>query len=201
MFVARERNRSADGQSDLGLMRRVAAADARAQRVLAHRLAPRVQRLTARLLANRADADDAAQISLMEILRSAGGFREEASIERWADRITVRAALRYAREQRRRSFRLLGAFDIDELRGQAAPRSDEQTPRPITDYLAELPDARREVLVLKHALGYTAEEIAELTDKPVGTVKDRLVAARKQLRKLIQREIRIGVPTGGNKDG
>ena len=46
--------------------------------------------------------------------------------------------------------------------------------------------------MLKHALGYTTEEIAELTDKPVGTVKDRLVAARKQIRRLITRELKLG---------
>jgi RNA polymerase sigma-70 factor (ECF subfamily) len=201
MQVARERYAGPDGQSDLGLMRRVASADPRAQRVLAHRLAPRVQRLSARLLANRADADDAAQIALMEILRSAGGFREEASIERWADRITVRTTLRYAREQRRRSFSLTTTLDADELRGDSAGRAHDETPRPIKDYLAELPDARREVLVLKHALGYTAEEIAELIGKPVGTVKDRLVSARKQLRKLILRELRIGTSGGDDKHG
>ena len=71
-------------------MRLVAGGDTHAQRVLAHRLAPRIQRVAHRLLANGADADDAAQIALMEILRSAATYREESSIERWADRIAVR---------------------------------------------------------------------------------------------------------------
>jgi DNA-directed RNA polymerase specialized sigma24 family protein len=45
---------------------------------------------------------------------------------------------------------------------------------------------------MKHSLGYTTQEIAELTNSPVGTIKDRLVAARKQLRKLIGRDMRLG---------
>ena len=72
--------------SDLGFMKLVAGGDPHAQRVLAHRLAPRVQRIAQRLLANKADADDAAQVALMEVLRSAANFREESSIERWASR-------------------------------------------------------------------------------------------------------------------
>ena len=40
------------------------------------------------------------------------------------------------------------------------------------------------------ALGYTIEEIAELTDAPVGTVKDRLVVARRELRSMLEREAR-----------
>src|SRR5262245_56850771 len=88
--------------ADLSLMKRVAAADKHAQRVLAHRLAARVRRISQRLLSNRADADDAAQLALIEILRSAATYRDISTIERWADRITVRTVLRHAREQRRR---------------------------------------------------------------------------------------------------
>ena len=187
--------------SDLGLMRRVGAGDAHAQRVLAHRLAPRVQRLSRRLV-GRNECDDAAQLALMEILRSAGGFREESTIERWADRITVRTVLRHARDQRRRPW-LLG-LDVDAmmhsvpdtLSPKAHTRTRDETPRSVDEYLAELPAARREALVLKHALGYTTEEIAELMDKPVGTIKDRLVAARRQLRKTIRRELRVGASAG-----
>lgn len=180
--------------SELGLMKLVAAGDTRAQRVLAHRLAGRVQRVAQRLLSNRADAEDAAQLSLIEILRSAESFRDESSIERWADRIAVRTTLRYARDQRRKPWALGGSrVDPDSTRSEAPPpNTDEDTPRKLQEYLDALPEPRREVLVLKHALGYTTEEIAELIDKPVGTVKDRLVAARKQIRKLITRELRIG---------
>jgi len=190
------------GSSELGLMRRVADGDPRAQRVLAHRLAPRVQRVARRLLANRADAEDAAQVSLMEILRSAGSFREEASIERWADRIAVRTSLRLARDQRRPPWSFGSAIEADDLGAPApAPPDPGDTPRALMEYLAELPAARREVLVMKHALGYTTEEIAEMTGKPVGTVKDRLVAARKQVRKLIQRELRLGARKGDRDVG
>lgn len=200
MHVVSGRSRINAAQSDLALMKLVAGGDAHAQRVLAHRLAPRVQRVARRLLANRADADDAAQVALMEILRSAQSYREEASIERWADRIAVRTSLRQVREQRRRGW-LLGSSnnDAEDLRPtEPTEPTHEETPRPLEEYLNELPKARREVLVLKHALGYSTDEIAELVDKPVGTIKDRLVAARKQIRRSIMRELRIGASGSGS---
>ncbi|MEY4577737.1 MAG: hypothetical protein RL701_2440 [Pseudomonadota bacterium] len=183
--------------ADLSLMRRVATADRHAQRVLAHRLAARVQRISRRLIRNQADADDASQMALIEILRSAGTYQDISSIERWADRITVRTVLRHARSQRRMPWQqLTGLVDAESVSApapeEAAP--DEATPRPVDEYLAELPAARREVLVMKHSLGYTTQEIAELTKNPVGTIKDRLVAARKQLRKLIGRDLRVRTP-------
>ncbi|HKP62455.1 MAG TPA: sigma-70 family RNA polymerase sigma factor [Polyangiales bacterium] len=186
--------------ADLSLMKRVAAADKHAQRVLAHRLAARVRRISQRLLSNRADADDASQLALIEILRSAATYKDISTIERWADRITVRTVLRHAREQRKRLWQLGTLIDIDSI-GSATERtpSPEATPRSVEEYLSELPAARREVLVMKHSLGYTTEEIAELTDNPVGTVKDRLVAARKQLRKLIVRDMRLWGARGGQE--
>lgn len=182
-------------------MKRVASSDRHAQRVLAHRLAARVKRICQRLLHNRADSDDASQLALIEILRSAGTYKDISSIERWADRITVRTALRHARDQRRRLWHIGGMIDVDTLGAHVEEEAEAPaTPRAVEDYLSELSPARREVLVMKHSLGYTTEEIAELTDKPIGTVKDRLVAARKQLRKLIVRDARSrGRPHGSDR--
>ena len=183
-------------EADQALMRRVAAGDPRAQRVLAQRLAPRIQRLAARLLSGHPDADDAAQNALVEVLKSAHTYAERARLERWADRVAARTILRFAREQRR-PWRLRSSIEVDDV---ATASNDEhlndETPKRLTTYLARLSDQRREVLMLKHGLDYTTEEIAELVGAPVGTVKDRLVAARKQLRKLIQRDQNLGVRQG-----
>ena len=112
--------------ADLSLMRRVAAADRHAQRVLAHRLAARVQRISRRLIRNQADADDASQIALIEILRSAGTYQDISSIERWADRITARTVIRYARNQRRMPWQqLTGLVDAETV---SAPPPDESPP-------------------------------------------------------------------------
>src|SRR5262245_20928484 len=187
--------------ADLSLMKRVAAADKHAQRVLAHRLAARVRRISQRLLSNRADADDASQLALLEILRSAATYKDISTIERWTDRITVRTVSRAATEQRRRLWQLGGLIDLDNTGASSEPPpATATTPRAVEEYLAELPAARREVLVMKHSLGYTTEEIAELTNKPVGTIKDRLVTARKQIRKLILRDLRLGM-RGDGKQG
>lgn len=186
---------------DLRLMGLVAAGNRHAQRLLAHRLATRVLRITRRLLQNGADADDAAQQAIVEILQSAGTYSGEAVIERWADRVTARTAMRYIREQRRRPWELLQLVQEQDLpTSLPPPNNQEETPRHLDEYLSKLARPRREVIVLKHVFGYTVEEIAELTETPLGTVKDRLIAARRQLRKMIQRELAIGAPREGRSD-
>ena len=56
--------------------------------------------------------------------------------------------------------------------------------------LNRLSHERFQAFVLHHGLDYTVDEIAELTGSPPGTIKDRLVMARKQLRKLLRGEAR-----------
>jgi len=184
-------------QDDLRLMTLVAAGNVEATNTVARRLSSRVRRLSRGILRNEALADDAAQIALVEILQSAKTFGGRSSLERCADRITARISLRQARDERRRS-NLVDSFDDPESSAmpvsEREPSSDvrSETARPLDEYLLALPPEQREALVLKHSLGYTVEEIAELTEVPTGTVKDRLVTARRRIRRLIQRDITIG---------
>ena len=163
---------------------------------------PRIARIARALLRHAADADDATQASLLEILRCADTHRGEGSFEAWADRITVRTTLRLARQRRVRSLRI----DETEPDALAAGPPDtslrEGLPRDVAEYLAELPETRRTALVLRHALGYSIEEVAELTGVSPNTVKDRLLAAREQVRKRVRQEIVCGPMgrTSGRKD-
>jgi RNA polymerase sigma-70 factor (ECF subfamily) len=175
----------------------VAAGQVEATNTVARRLSGRVRRLARVVCRNDALADDAAQTALVEILRSAHTYGARSSLERWADRITARITIRHARDERRR-FQMTDSLDEPEAAEPQALDSDPsdgprtETPRPLEDYLAALPEAQRQALVMKHSLGYTVEEIAEQTDVPVGTVKDRLVTGRRQVRRLIQRDLTIG---------
>jgi RNA polymerase sigma-70 factor (ECF subfamily) len=55
-------------------------------------------------------------------------------------------------------------------------------------FLTRLASVKREAFVLRYALGYRVKEIAEVMGVPTGTVKDRLVSARRQLRVMADRE-------------
>jgi hypothetical protein len=87
---------------DVELMQSCARRDPAAQREVASRLVARVRRLSRLLLKEPVEAEDAAQLALLEILQSASGFRRAGCLEAWADRITARTTLRLARELRAR---------------------------------------------------------------------------------------------------
>jgi RNA polymerase sigma-70 factor, ECF subfamily len=174
---------------DLELMQACARKDPSAQRELALRLVGRVRRLSRLLLREPVEAEDAAQLALLEILQSASGFRRAGSLEAWADRITARTTLRLARELRTRRSFLHNILDVEgffeHLPGlSTAPAAGSS----LDTFLARITPLRREAFVLKYAVGYSFEEIAELTHAPLGTVKDRIACARQQLRGMIERE-------------
>lgn len=171
----------------LELTSRVSGADPDAQRDLVVRLLGRVRRTVTALLRSDPEADDAMQVSMIEILQAASTYRGEGSLERWADRIAVRATLRLVRERRMRGAHV--DDDADPAALPAPPADDAAiTPRAVARWLESLPEARRTCLVLRHVHGYSVEEIAELTNASPNTVKDRLLQGRAQLRKILRRD-------------
>ena len=168
----------------------VATGDPVAQRAVVERLRRRVHAIALSVLGNVPDAEDAAQSGMLEILKSAGSFRGD-NLMGWADRIAVRTAMRHARQRRVRAARQ-AQTEVEEL-GELGvePLPHRGLPRPLLEYLGELPEARRVVLVLRHVVGYSIAEIAELTEVSPNTVKDRLTQARTELRKRLRRDLVI----------
>lgn len=167
---------------DAELMARVALGEPAAQALLVRRLLRRVQRLCRALLRNGHDAQDAAQVSMLEIFQSARSFRGDSSVERWADRITVRTALRTSRSEKRAQ-----RLPVDlELRRTSAAAGEETVLA--QEYLGRISERQRTVLILRHGFEYSIEEIAELAGISPNTVKDRLLRGRGLMRKMVRRE-------------
>ena len=125
----------------------------------------------------------------MEILRSASAYRGD-SLFAWADRIAVRTAVRYARQRRVRAAHVDADADPEAANSAPGPAASQHAiARPVLEYLSELPEARRTALVLRHVMGYSVNEIAGLTDTSPNTVKDRLLQARRQVRRSIRRDL------------
>lgn len=153
-----------------------------AQRAAVRRLLPRVERLCRALLRNREDSEDAAQLSVLEILKSAGSFRGESSLERWADRLTARTALRSVQAERRAHKLPVDMEPPHTLDGTGESALLAQ------QYLDRLSERQRSVLLLRHAFELSIDEIAELIGISPNTVKDRLLRARSTLRQMVRND-------------
>jgi RNA polymerase sigma-70 factor (ECF subfamily) len=183
---------NAKPKDHLELVSLAAAGDAQARRELVLRLQGRVRSVALAILGNAHDAEDAMQAIMVEVLASTGGYRGD-NLLAWADRIAARTAMRHARQRRVRAAQCETSGDLEDLSLSSTAQSfpEHDIPRPLIEYLAELPEARRVTLVLRHVMDYSIEEIAELTSTSQNTVKDRLLHARAQMRRLIRRDLSI----------
>ncbi len=158
-----------------------------AQRALVLRLMAHVRRTVRSLLGGDAEADDALQIAMIEVLASVTSYRGDASLERWSGRIAARTSLRLLRERRTRTGRIDAERETSEIAQPAPLDAARLAPGAILDHLEALPEERRTCLVLRHVHGYSVEEIAAMTGVSPNTVKDRLVQGRARLRQLVRR--------------
>jgi RNA polymerase sigma-70 factor (ECF subfamily) len=170
-------------------MAAIASGDREAQRVLLERLTARIRRIARLLLQDAADAEDAAQVALLKILASVKTLHDTDTLEHWADRIAVRVALQHAKRERRRKG-ILRRWLIPERLPWGQDARSYPVEGNIEDMLRRLSGPQREAFVLRHMLEYTVTEIAELTGTPRGTVKNRLISARKLLRQVLELQTR-----------
>ena len=171
--------------SDPILVRRVKDGDQLALAALCARHAERVHRIALHVLRDPEDANDAAQESMVKLVRRVEQFRGDSQFSTWLHRLVVNtckdvAQARWAAE--RRTEPLLDdtrvAWDGDPARALAAA----ETRRELGACLAELPAAQASVLALKDAFDASFEEISEATGLPVGTAKCYAHRGRNSLR-------------------
>src|SRR5690606_24744805 len=129
------------------------------------------------------DAADVVQETLLAAFRRADGYRGDASVRTWLHRILVNACIdRIRRENRHRTVPLPEA----EPRERGADvASDVVTRLSVDAALAELPAHQRVAVVLVDVHGWPVEEVAQVLEVPVGTVKSRSARARLRLGALL----------------
>jgi len=161
-----------------------AAGDIGALNVLLVTVRPEVLRVCTRLLANREDAEEACQDTLLAVARGLPRFEGRSAFRTWMYRL----ATNRARSAYRRS-RPAGTTDsTDVLADVADPRRISvvaSTRLDLIDALARLRPELAEAVSLCDVLGLSYAEIALLHQVPEGTVKSRIHQARRELRKLL----------------
>ena len=184
----RERGLDYASLSDPVLVTRAKAGDAEALEALCVRHAPRVERLAKHLLRDSEDARDAAQEALAKLCVRLRQFRGESQFSTWLHRLVVNTSRDVAERQRTRTHDALpeelGAdTEHDPTRGVRI----SELRRELCDSLADISPEQAQVIVLKDALGYTFEEIAEAAGMPVGTAKCHAHRGRNRLRERLER--------------
>jgi len=148
----------------------------------------RVVRYVRYLLKDAGEAEDLAQETFIRAYREHATLRDPGALESWLYRIATHLSIDRLRQRARTSARHADS-PVDELeladKKQPSPFAviqQEEMRECVDQYVAELPDSEKAVLLLHDTDGLTANEISELLGLALTTVKMRLHRARKRLR-------------------
>src|SRR5687767_5958997 len=134
-----------------------------------------VYRLSFAILADEADARDAAQDTFVTAWRQIGKLRDPDRFDAWLQRVAVNAARMTHRARRRRGVREIPASRIGGVEDLPATASPEETDaRTLEAALGRLSIDHRSILALHHLDGRSLAELAEILEIPSGTVKSLL---------------------------
>jgi RNA polymerase sigma-70 factor (ECF subfamily) len=169
---------------------RLRAGDAPAFEELVMTYQHRVFGVALRMLGNRAEAEDVAQEAFVRAHRALGAFRGDAKLSTWLYAITSRLCLNRLASGERRMARqgedaLLRLSDPGPRPDAALERRELETA--LGRAIAELPEDRRIVVVLRDLEGLSYEEIAQVLELELGTVRSRLHRARAELKEKLER--------------
>lgn len=178
--------------SDTLLVERAVAGDQRAYGLLVVKYQRRIQRLIGRMVRDVDLVEDIAQETFIRAYRALHQFRGDAQFYTWLYRIAVNTAKKFLGDLQRDRAVFATDFKLDSEKDETySPRNEpisSETPESVlaakeiaaavNAALAALPEDLRQALTLREIEGLNYEEIADMMNCPIGTVRSRIFRAR-----------------------
>jgi len=186
---------------DLALVHALREGSERAYESLLVRFQQPVYNLALRLLNDPSDASDVVQEVFLKVFRNVTHFRGQSSLKTWIFRITINEAHNQRRWFFRHRNREVGfEDDLDDSRSRAdvladAGQSpydyvfDQEKQALIVEALARINPAFRAAVVLRDITDLSYEEISEILQVSLGTVKSRILRGREALRQELEKRL------------
>jgi len=189
--------KNADRQAERELIQRCKDRDIDAFDELVRRYEKRIFNFAFRVAGNYDDASDVAQEAFIRVFNSIHTFRGDANFTTWVYRIVTNVFL----DERKKSkaHRQTSLDDFIELEENSVSRQfEDEGPAPeeivetkerdkaVQNAINSLPEYQRIIVTLYHTQNLSYEDIAEVLQLPIGTVKSRLNRARLALKEKLE---------------
>ena len=200
LIASPERLKEAD--DDVAVVRQVQGGDVAAFDQLIHKYRTRIFGVVYHLTSNREDAADLTQDAFIKAFQSIHRFSGQSSFFTWLYRIAINGTLSHLRKNRTRSFFSLERMNSDEpvskeiiaaLTDKTGAERDtyvRELQEKLNEAMLKLSISHRTVVTLFEIDGLSHQEIAEVMDCSVGTVRSRLHYAKQLLQAELQPYLR-----------
>jgi RNA polymerase sigma-70 factor (ECF subfamily) len=169
-------------ERDNALLVAIAAGDRRALEELYLSYHRRLARFLSRFTPRYENVEEIINDTFMVVWQNAKDFRSASQVSTWIIGIAYRTALKSFRRQKNHA----GTGSLEDYPEQTVdPTLDAEVHDWLKHGLSRLPIEQRLTLELAYHMGHSLEEIAVITECPVGTVKARMFHAREKLRQYL----------------
>ncbi len=184
-------------RTDEELVARATAGDLDSFNQLVTRWERPIYALAYRTLGREEDARDVVQEAFLRAYRGLRGFKGQAKFSSWLYRITLNLCRDWIRRERRAPVVQVpeGTDPVDLADQRASPAESvedlvarREMSRAVARAMADLPEEQRLAILLKEYHGLTFQEIADMLDCPLSTVKTRLYQGLTMLRRRLERQ-------------
>ena len=182
--------------AEMDLVRRAQTGDLAAYDDLVKRYQERIYATVYHMTSNHEDANDLAQDSFIKAFQALKSFKGGSSFYTWLYRIAVNKTINFLKQRKNRMHMSLNDLDFNTennpdlvaLISDKTPRRDaglKELQEKLNAAMLKLSEPHRIVVVLHDVQGMSHEEVAQVMDCNIGTVRSRLFYARQQLQSLL----------------
>jgi RNA polymerase sigma-70 factor, ECF subfamily len=186
-----------DREIDQQLVERAQKGDKRAFELLVIKYERKLGRLLSRMVRDAAEIDDITQEAFIKAYRALPQFRGESAFYTWLYRIAVNTAKNYLMAKGKREIAKSDFVDEDgeamedvlmphDIATPDAELQTKQIAKAVNETVEALPEELRTAITLREIEGLSYEEIAQMMDCPIGTVRSRIFRAREAIAEKIR---------------
>jgi RNA polymerase sigma-70 factor (ECF subfamily) len=177
---------------DRVLVERAQAGDKKAFGLLVEKYHRKLGRLVSRMVRDQAEVEDVVQEAFIKAYRALHNFRGDSAFYTWLYRIGINTAKNYLVSLGRKP-QVLNDVEIEDaenfegvtdMRAMETPETamaNKQIAQTVNDTIANLPEELRTAITLRELEGMSYEEIADIMQCPIGTVRSRIFRARETI--------------------
>jgi RNA polymerase sigma-70 factor (ECF subfamily) len=181
-----------DREVDQQLVERAQHGDKRAFELLVVKYQRKLVRLLSRFIRDASDVEDVTQEAFIKAYRALPTFRGDSAFYTWLYRIGVNTAKNYLVANGRRTPTMTeidaeggeGSEETESFKDLNTPESElasKQIAESVNQTLQQLPEELRTAITLREIEGLSYEEIAQIMNCPIGTVRSRIFRAREAI--------------------
>ncbi len=171
--------------------------DVNAYNILVIKYQHKVAQIISKFVGNSADVNDVAQEAFIKAYKAINNFRGESSFYTWLYRIVVNSAKTYLESNSKRKNHIdVDSEEFQSIDAQGVLTSKEspdkiiesqELQQVILSAMKELPEELRQAIMLREVEGMSYEDMADLLQIPIGTVRSRIFRARQFIEERMSR--------------